>query len=94
MPPRHGRRDRNHAAIRDGLRGIIGKSAVADTADVRRGFPDLVAGWKGRTYMFEVKMPGEPLTPDEVRFRDSWPGHYAVVYTLQDALAELGLAFR
>lgn len=95
---RRGRRDANHAAIRDALRDIPGVD-VEDTADLGNGFPDLVVGWSrhpDRAWLFEVKDPSKPpsarqLTPKEEAFRARWPGHYAVVLTLEDCLREMGL---
>jgi hypothetical protein len=32
---------------------------------VGRGCPDILVGWHGLNYLFEVKQPGGNLTPDE-----------------------------
>ena len=55
---------------------------------------DLLVGFRGRNYLLEVKDPSKPkadrqLTPDQVKFRDNWNGHYAVVETVEQAIAEL-----
>ena len=55
---------------------------------------DLLVGFRGRNYLLEVKDPSKPkadrqLTPDQVKFRDNWNGYYAVVETVEQAIAEL-----
>ena len=96
MPPRWAARvDGNHAKIVKGL-WQIPVVTVADTARAGGGFPDLVVGRLGRNYMLELKNPDvEParrkLTPDQVAFRRTWSGQYAVVETLEQALVEIGV---
>lgn len=64
------------------------------------GFPDLVAGRDGVTYLLEVKRPKGPrggtshseLNDDQVRFAASWTGGpFAVVRSVDEALAAVGL---
>jgi len=86
---RAARTDRNHAEIRDCLRKMGVK--VFDTSRLGGGFPDLVACHRGRVYLFEVKMPGCKLTPDEVEFHREYDGYVSIVYSVEDALIELGL---
>ena len=52
---RHGRRDNTHAETRDGWRAIAGPGNVHDTADLGNNFPDLVLGFRGVTFLLEVK---------------------------------------
>lgn len=91
---KHGRRDANHAEIRDGLReaGI----SVWDTADLG-GFVDLVAAGLHRktfqelTVLFEVKTKDGKLRPSQVEFIQSWRGAIHVVRTPAEALAVFGI---
>jgi len=85
------RTDANHAAIRDGLRGIPGVS-VQDTSQYP-GMLDLLVGRAGHTYRLEVKVPGKVprFTKAETELLLSWTGHAAVVTTLEEALREIGL---
>ena len=58
------------------------------THTVGDGFPDIVAGYRGQNYLFEVKDPDQPpskrkLTPDEVKFHDTWMGRVYVVETIE-----------
>ena len=57
---------------------------VAITSSVGGGFPDLVVGYKGQNFLFEVKDGLLPpsrtrLTPAEQEFSESWRGSYHVV---------------
>lgn len=53
---------------------------------------DLLVGWRGRTLCLEVKdgakrPSARKLTPDQVIFRAEWRGHYAVVSSVDEAIA-------
>lgn len=87
--------DGNQAALVAALRRIPGVSCAV-TSSLGGGFPDLVVGHRGRTYLFEVKDPAQPpsaraLTTAEQTFEQSWGGHYAVVLTLEDCLRAMGI---
>lgn len=92
---RHGRRDGNHAEIRDGLR-LCGYK-VLDLADLGKGVCDLLVCSKSkprRWRLLEVKDPHQPpsarrLTPDEAKFHAEWGDAAKVVDTLEEALAAL-----
>jgi hypothetical protein len=52
-----------------------------------------------RTFLLEVKNPDKSpaqkaLTKDQVAFRATWRGHYAVVETVAQALAAVGVDSR
>jgi len=86
---RAARVDGNQSAIVDGLRAA--GVSVFVTSGIGGGFPDLVCSYAGRNYLIEVKDPTKPkadrqLTPEQVKFRDSWQGQYAVVESLEQAL--------
>lgn len=49
-------------------------AVVVITTGIGGGFVDLVLGWRGMTILAEVKRPGKKLDPDQVDFRDTWPG--------------------
>lgn len=58
---------------------------------VRGGFGDIICGWRGKNYIFEIKDPDQPpskrvLTEDEEKFHDSWKGQVSVIKTTEDAL--------
>lgn len=60
------------------------------------GLPDLLVGYKGQTYLLEVKDGKKPpsarkLTPDEQKFFDEWTGGPCVIVTsVEDALRVIG----
>ena len=81
--------DNNHSEIVKGLRAI--GATVRSTAAVGQGFPDLAVGYRGLTWLLEIK-DGEKspsrrtLTPAELAFHNEWRGAAAVVTSLEDAL--------
>ena len=87
--------DANQPAIVKALRNIPGVT-------VQTGMDDLLVGYKGFTYWFEIKEPekvskktGELLEsaikPSQKKLRDTWKGHYSIVWSLEQILAELGI---
>jgi len=85
----HGRRDSNHAAIKQTL--LDCGVTVFDTADVGGGFPDLVCGRHGRTYLLEIKSPGGKERPGQLAARTAWRGHWVVCRSVAEALAAIGM---
>jgi len=83
--------DANQPEIVAALRRL--GASVAHTHAVGQGFPDLVAGYAGRTVLIEVKDGSKPpsarkLTPDEAEFHDAWRGApVVVVETVDHAVA-------
>ncbi len=82
------RRDANHAELTGYLQQCGWR--VVDTAAVGPnavpGFPDALAVHGETVVACEFKAARGQLTPDEQAFRLSWPGHYAVLRTLDDVL--------
>lgn len=88
---RFGRRDSTHLEVKGALRAV--GASVFDTADVGQGFPDLVVGYRGRTYLLEVKAPGGKLQESQKRFAATWRGApFIVVHSRAEALEAIGLA--
>jgi len=87
------RTDSNQTEIVTALRKV--GCSVAITSAIGKGFPDLVVGWKGRNFLFEVK-DGEKtpsrkkLTPDEEKFHKFWFGTVSIVENVDDALRLIG----
>ena len=95
MPRRAARTDANQPEIVAALRAA--GCSVASAAALGGGFPDLVVGRGGRTFLLEVKDPAKDvthraLTPAQRTWHDSWRGHVVVVETVEQALAAVGLA--
>ena len=89
------RRDSNQQQIMSAL-GKAG-CTVADTSRVGNGYPDISVGRTYRaggshTYLLEIKSSRDAtLTPDQLRFRSWWKGHYAVVWDVESALIAVGI---
>lgn len=71
IPQYAAKRDANEAEIVQQLRGIPGLSVYRLSA---RGIPDLLIGYRGVTYLAEVKQPGKKWTADQVAFIEAWAG--------------------
>lgn len=60
-----------------------------------QGCPDLLVGYLGVNFCLEVKDGAKPpsarkLTPDQVKWHDTWRGQVAVVSGVKDALLAIG----
>lgn len=87
---RAARTDANQAEIVEALRQV-GASVVL-LHQVGGGCPDIGVGFRGHTYLLEIKAEGGRLTEDEREWHASWRGHVAVVYSVEDALRVIGAA--
>jgi hypothetical protein len=90
----HGRVDGNHATIARGLRQA--GASVQSLADLGSGCPDLLCGFRGRNYLFEVKdsvlkPSAKQLTPDEKIWHINWQGQVERIETLTQAFKIIGL---
>ena len=87
---RHGRVDANHAEIVRALRQV--GASVQSLADIGKGCPDLLVGFRGDTFLLEIKDGSKPpsarvLTPDEGAWLACWRGSpYHVVSSVDEAL--------
>lgn len=90
-----GRVDTNHVALIHALRSAPGVS-VFDLSAMGHGCSDIVVGWRGQNWLFEIKAPKKRrnLSPAQRRFRDGWTGQYAVVETADEALGLMGYLTR
>ena len=85
--------DGNQPEIVAALRAV--GASVATCQAVGKGFPDLVVGYQGRNYMFEIKDPVQPkhrheLTPAQVEFHAGWRGDLVKIFTAKEALQYIG----
>jgi hypothetical protein len=74
------RRDENEADIVDALRAIGCSVLHLDAVD-------LLVGFRRRSYVLEVKTPTGALKPSQERIQAEWQGQYAVVRSVEQALA-------
>ncbi len=95
QPRRAAKADDNQADIVKALRKIPGVTVEVD-------HDDILVGWRGRTYWFEIKNPDRALTVDG-KLKDSeitdterqrltlFNGHYEIVWSLGQILITLGI---
>jgi hypothetical protein len=81
------RRDANEPEIVKALREIGCDVMYWDDCD-------LIVGRNRRTLLLECKDGDKPpsarkLTPNQIILRDTWRGHYAVVKSIDEAIAEV-----
>ena len=77
--------DANHIEIVDKLRSI--GAVVVDLAAVGKGVPDILVGWRGRTYLFEIKTTKGYVRATQEQFFRSWSGgRIAVIRSFDEAL--------
>ena len=82
---RHSRIDAWHREAVDYLRSM--GASVQSLADIGKGCPDLLIGWRGRNYLIEIKDGRKPpsqrkLTDLEVTWHKQWYGQIHVIETL------------
>lgn len=90
--------DENQASIVAELRAGMPTASVAVTSGAGDGFPDLVVGWRGRTFLYEVKNPKKPesgrsLTTAQQKFHAAWKGHIKVVHSAVEIAADIAAHF-
>lgn len=86
--------DRNQTEIVAALRAV--GASVQHLHNVAGGCPDIAVGYKGKTYMMEIKdgsLPpsGQKLTPAQEVWHRDWQGHAAIVNSPEAALAVIGV---
>lgn len=82
------RTDTNHREILNACRLLPGVS-VFDTHTIGGGFPDIVVGYRGKNYLFEIKDGKKPrsarkLTTREADFLREWTGQINVIFNATD----------
>lgn len=92
---KYGKVDGNQKEIVDQLRQIPGVS-VESISSMGNGLPDLMIGFKARTYLIELKdgskLPSQKrLTEDEQEFFDNWTGHVAKCESIEEILKVLNI---
>lgn len=95
MPPSYAKRkDVNQNEVVEELLEVLPQCTVHDASGAGDGFPDLVVGYKGRNYLFEVKDGSKPpssrkLTPAQEKFSIPWQGQYSVCHSAAEICAEI-----
>ena len=86
--------DANQTTITDELKQIPGVTVI-------KGMDDILVGYKGKTYWFEIKNPDTVGRDRQVRpsaIKDSqkellksYTGHYSIVWDIDQILKEIGV---
>ena len=84
---RKSRVDSNQVAVVAALRKI--GAIVLHLHTVGKGCPDLLAGYRGRNVLLEVKRPGEEPNALQVEFIKGWRGEVHVVHSPLEAIKVL-----
>ena len=77
--------DANQAAIVKALREH--GASVELLHEAGRGVPDLLAGYRGRNYLLEVKTDAGKLNARQKKWHKEWRGEVWVVRKIHEALA-------
>ncbi len=86
--------DDNQAEIVEALRQV--GCSVQHLHEVGRGCPDILVGFRGINYLFEIKdgskIPSrQKLTPDEEKWHQLWKGRVITVNSADNAFKAIGL---
>ena len=86
--------DNNQKQIVKMLRQIPGMTVMVN-------HDDILVGYKGRTYWYEIKNPevtnksgkvySSKIKKSQKKLMAEWTGHYSVVSTLDEILKEIGI---
>lgn len=90
--------DGNQAEIVECLRAIPDCSVLVLSA-VGEGCPDVMVGYRGFNFLFEIKDPKQPkhrheLTEDQRKFHGSWNGQVTKVFGLKEIIDCMTGGFR
>lgn len=82
------RTDKNQKQIEKVLKQL--GASVKSTSQLGNGFPDLIIGYKGKTYLVEIKGEnsyGKTLRESQIKFKNSWKGSPIIILrTTNDAI--------
>ena len=92
------RKDENQNAVVAELKKYMPEVSVFDASHAGDGFPDLVIGYRGHTFLCEVKNPekcesARRLTPAQVKFHGAWKGHVMVADSACHIAAQIAKFF-
>lgn len=73
--------------------------SIFSTHTLGKGFPDIVVGYKGKNYLFEIKndelrKSQTKLTPDEKKFHSDWQGQVNIIYSIHDLIKILNASLQ
>ena len=83
--------DGNHREIVNWL-GRIGAS-VQSLAREGEGCPDILVGYKGKNYLFEIKIEKGKLNSRQQKWHSSWKGQVNVIKDWREAFEVIGVNY-
>lgn len=84
--------DSNQSDIVKQLRTVPGLSVESRLAQLGHGCGDLLIGWCGKNYLYEVKPSDKAkLTTDEKKWHSNWNGRILRANCVEDILRDLGI---
>ena len=88
------RTDDNHTQVVTELRKYLPEATIRDLSGAGGGIPDILLGWEGGNYLFEIKHPEKPasrrsLTPAQVKFHTSWQGQVHIAHSAAEICAHI-----
>lgn len=87
IPRYAARRDKVELDVVKQLRSISGISVEVISI---KNVGDLLIGFRGVTYLIELKSKGGKLTDGQKQFHNEWTGQHAICTTLEDILKVIG----
>ena len=60
--------------------------SVIVLSQVGRACPDILVGWKGKNYLFEIKAPDGDLSDGQKKFFDNWQGRAYIIRSFEEAM--------
>jgi hypothetical protein len=89
MARRAARVDDNQKSVVDDLRTI--GCSIQHLHAQGMGCPDILAGWRGRNFLFEIKDPGKPPSKRGLRtmqqvWQQKWTGQVHVIHSADEAI--------
>ena len=80
--------DNNQGEIVEALQDI--GATVQTLHFVGDGCPDILVGFRGCNYIFEIKAPGAKLLPSQVKWHNKWRGEVQTISRAGDGLRIIG----
>jgi hypothetical protein len=77
--------DKNQKKIVENLRQM--GMTVIDLHEVGHGCPDIVVGYRGVNFLFEIKGRNGRLTENQVSLFAAWRGQVAIIRSTSDAVS-------
>ncbi len=83
------RKDANQNDIVEELEAAY--CSVEDLHKVGGGVPDILVGHNIRNFLFEIKVEGEYLRPNQEKWHDIWRGQAITIWTAHEALVYMDI---